>query len=186
MMVPTARTFRSGGPVTTIVLGPRPPELEALLERRRLLGQDSRDEVWEGSYVMAPDGTVGHSALRSEVGALLREVGRAQGLMTVSSLNLGGPDDYRIPDGALLERGPSSTYRETAVLVVEVLSPDDESLSKVSFYTAHGVRELLVVDGGARTVRCLALQDGQVERDRSDVLGLEMRDIEAHIDWPEG
>jgi hypothetical protein len=40
--------------VRTVVLGPRPPELEAVLERRRALGQDLYDEVWAGEYHMAP------------------------------------------------------------------------------------------------------------------------------------
>jgi hypothetical protein len=38
--------------VRTVVLGPRRPELEALLERRRALGQDLFDEVWAGDYHM--------------------------------------------------------------------------------------------------------------------------------------
>ena len=41
--------------MTTIVRGPRPPELEQLLERRRRSGADRLDEVWEGRYVVAPD-----------------------------------------------------------------------------------------------------------------------------------
>jgi len=41
--------------MTTIVRGLRPPELERLLERRRLSGSDRFDEVWEGRYVVAPD-----------------------------------------------------------------------------------------------------------------------------------
>ncbi len=38
----------------TVVLGPRPPELQALVERRRALGQDLHDEVWHGDYHVAP------------------------------------------------------------------------------------------------------------------------------------
>ena len=36
----------------TLVRDPQPAEFEALLERRRQLGQDLLDEVWEGVYVM--------------------------------------------------------------------------------------------------------------------------------------
>jgi hypothetical protein len=36
--------------MTTVVLGDRPPELEALVKRRRKLGLDTHDEVWEGDY----------------------------------------------------------------------------------------------------------------------------------------
>jgi hypothetical protein len=40
--------------VKTVVLGPRPRELEGLIQRRRALGIDAFDEVWEGSYHAAP------------------------------------------------------------------------------------------------------------------------------------
>ena len=40
--------------VPTLVLDPPPADFEALLERRRKLGQDLLDEVWEGVYHMNP------------------------------------------------------------------------------------------------------------------------------------
>jgi hypothetical protein len=40
--------------VKTVVVGPRPPELEAVIARRHALGQDTQDEVCEGDYHMAP------------------------------------------------------------------------------------------------------------------------------------
>lgn len=49
--------------MTTIVRGPRPPELEQLLERRRRSGADRLDEVWEGRYVVAPDPHSNHGAV---------------------------------------------------------------------------------------------------------------------------
>ncbi len=36
--------------MTTVVLGERPPELEAYLDRRRVLGLDGHDEMWDGVY----------------------------------------------------------------------------------------------------------------------------------------
>jgi len=36
--------------VSTLVLGGRPPELQAYLTRRRACGQDRFDEVWKGTY----------------------------------------------------------------------------------------------------------------------------------------
>ena len=35
-----------------------------------------------------------------------------------------------------------------------------------------------------RTVRCFALQDGQRERDRSEVLEMTTAEVVAAIDWP--
>ncbi len=41
-------------PMRTVVLGPPPAELEALIARRHSLGLDGSDEVWKGEYHMAP------------------------------------------------------------------------------------------------------------------------------------
>ncbi len=169
--------------MTTIVRGPRPPELEAWLERRRLAGADRFDEVWEGRYVVAPDPHSDHGEVASELRAFLKPAARRSGLRAVQTFNLGQPDDYRIPDAGLLP-GPAGVWHETAVLVVEVLSPDDMTFDKLDFYTARGVTELLVVDWRDRSVRCFALQDGQAERDRSEVLDMTVADVVAAIDWP--
>ena len=169
--------------MTTIIRGPRPPELEQLLERRRRSGADRLDEVWEGRYVVAPDPHSNHGEVASELRALLKPLARKAGLRAVSTFNLGGPDDYRIPDAGLIS-GPAGIWHDTAVLVVEVLSPDDMTFDKLDFYTAHEVRELLVVDWQERSVRCFALQEGQVERDRSEVLDLTTAEVAAAVDWP--
>jgi Uma2 family endonuclease len=169
--------------MTTIVRGPRPPELEQYLERRRRAGADRFDEVWEGRYVVAPDPHSNHSAVQLELAPLLKAAARRLGLRAVLTFNLGGPGDFRIPDAGLLP-GPAGVWHDTAVLVVEVLSPDDMTFDKLDFYTARGVRELLVLDWQDRSVRCFALQDGQVERDRSDVLAMTTAEVAAAIEWP--
>lgn len=169
--------------MTTIVRGPRPPELEQLLARRRRSGADRFDEVWEGRYVVAPDPHASHGALQLELAPLLKAAARRLGLHPALTFNLGGPEDYRIPDAGLLP-APYAVWHDTAVLVVEVLSPDDMTFDKLDFYTTHGVRELLVVDGQDRSVRCFALQDGQAERDRSEVLGLRTAEIADAVEWP--
>lgn len=169
--------------MTTIVRGPRPPELEQFLERRRRSGADRLDEVWEGRYVVAPDPDSRHSAVQVELAPLLKAAAGRRGLRAAMTFNLGDPDDYRIPDAGLIP-GPYGVWHDTAPLVVEVLSPDDMTFDKLDFYTAHGVQELLVVDWQERSVRCFALQDGQAERDRSEVLELTTAQVVAAIDWP--
>ena len=169
--------------MTTIIRGARPPEVEQLLARRRRSGADRFDEVWEGRYVVAPDPHSSHGDVQGEVFGLLKAAARRLGLRAAMTFNLGHPDDYRIPDGGLLP-GPHGVWHETAVLVVEVLSPEDMTFEKLDFYTARGARELLVLDWRDRSVRCFALQDGQAERDRSEVLDLTTADVGAAIDWP--
>ncbi len=77
--------------------------------------------------------------------ALLKPVAHRLGVRAALTFNLGGPDDYRIPDAGLIP-GPAGVWHDTAMLVVEVLSPDDMTFDKLDFYAAHGVHELLVVD----------------------------------------
>lgn len=170
--------------MATVVLGPRPPELEAVLERRRALGQDRHDEVWEGSYVMAPYAHSDHGILQAQLALVLAPRAAALGLVASVGFNLGHADDFRVPDGGLTRGRPRTLYVPTAELVVEVLSPDDQTYAKLDFYTARGVRELLVVDGETRTVRCFALQDGQVEVPRSAVLDVGTTELQDAIDWP--
>ena len=169
--------------MTTIVRGPRPPELEAWLERRRRLGQDRRDEVWEGRYVVAPDPHGNHGEVQLALGDLLRPAARRLGLQATTTFNLGGPDDFRVPDAGLVPR-PAGVWYATAELVVEILSEDDETFAKLDFYTAPGVRELLVVDWRDRSVRCFALQDGQRPSAASEVLAMTVEELEASLDWP--
>jgi hypothetical protein len=65
---------RSGGSldgVPTFVRDPQPVEFEALLERRRRLGQDLFDEVWEGVLHMNPAPSGRHGDLESQLHVLL-------------------------------------------------------------------------------------------------------------------
>lgn len=58
------------------------------------------------------------------------------------------------------------------------------TFEKLDFYTTHGVRELLVADWQRRSERSFAPQEGHVERDHSEVLGMTTAAIEDAVDWP--
>jgi Uma2 family endonuclease len=115
---------------------------------------------------------------------------RAAGLVPMMSIfNLGEPDDYRVPDGGLHRGRPGAedVYLATAALVVEIVSPDDKTWEKLGFYAAHGVDELLIVDGQERHVHWLGLQrDGTYGRgDRSTLISLGSGELAERIGWPE-
>ncbi len=98
---------------------------------------------------------------------------------------MGSPSNFRVPDLGYHRTRPGTLYVETAALLVEVLSPDDQTFAKFGFYAEHRVDELLVADGGTRTVRCWHLTDGRyVEQPRSALLDLGMTTLVAEIDWP--
>jgi Uma2 family endonuclease len=171
--------------VRTVVLGPRPPEFEALLERRHALGQDLYDEVWEGEYHMAPAPHPFHGYIDHRLAVILDPLVRQAGLVATGPFNLGSADDYRVPDGGLHRGMPTTTFVRTAAVVIEIVSPDDETWDKIDFYAAHAVDELLIADPRKCSVTWLVLDGDQyIERDASPLLGVSSAELAAQIDWP--
>jgi Uma2 family endonuclease len=152
--------------VPTLVCDPPPAEFEALLERRRELGQDLLDEVWEGVYHMNPAPHQRHAHIAQQLAVILDVPASDAGLLPMISIfNLGEPDDFRVPDGGLFRPGPDEVYASTAALVVEVLSPGDDTWEKVPSYASHGVDEALIVDPDERRVQWLVLSpEGESRR----------------------
>jgi Uma2 family endonuclease len=169
----------------TVVLGERPPVIEDFIARRHALGQDVFDEVWDGEYHMAPAPSAEHGRVDDELSALLRPRARAAGLVRTGPFNLGARDDYRVPDGGLHRGHPRGVFLPTAAVVVEIVSPDDETYLKIDFYASHGVEELVVADPQLRTVRIWQLVDGAlVETGQSGLLGTSAAELARAIDWP--
>jgi Uma2 family endonuclease len=117
---------------------------------------------------------------------LLEDPAVAAGLVAaMGDFNLGEPDDYRVPDGGLFRPSPDEVYCPTAALVVEILSPGDETWDKLPFYAAHEVDELLVVDPEEHVVHWMALKSGEyVDVESSDLIALGPAELADQIDWP--
>jgi len=175
--------------VPTLVRDPPPAEFEALLERRRRLGQDLLDEVWEGVYVMRQVPAIGHANVAHQLAVVLGPLAHEAGLVPmIGNFNLGGPENYRVPDGALLSgRARNRLYVPTAELVVEIVSPGDGTWDKLGFYAAHDVGELLIVDPEKCEVHWLALRSGREYRpiERSTLVVLGPAELVERIDWPQ-
>ena len=172
----------------TLVRDPQPVEFEALLERRRRLGQDLFDEVWEGVYHMNPAPHSRHSAVQQQLAELLGPVAREAGLVPrLGIFNVGERGDYRVPDGGILRPGRDDVYLPTAALVVEVVSPDDDTWEKLGFYARHHVDELLIVDPQERRVHWLALDAVGEYRpvERSGLIALGPTELADLIIWPD-
>ena len=77
-------------------------------------------------------------------------------------------------------------WHPTAALVVEIVTPGDETQTKLPFYAAHHVQELLIVDPDRRTSQWLTLgPDGNYRQAQgSAVIDLTAAELEARIDWP--
>jgi Uma2 family endonuclease len=98
-------------------------------------------------------------------------------------VNIGRFDDYRVPDRAYLRDLDMGTYLPTAAIVVEIVSPGDESYQKFGFYFAHGVEEVLIVDPQRRTVEWYA-RDAFARSGRSALLDVDEPTLHGEIHWP--
>jgi Uma2 family endonuclease len=173
--------------VATLVLDPYAFELEALMERRRVSGLDRLDEVWEGVLHMVPAPSFKHARIAHQLAVALDGPARAAGLIpAMGEFNLGDSDhDYRVPDGGLHRAGADGVWLHTAAVVVEIVSPEDETWKKLPFYAAHEVDEVLILDPAERAVHWLGLADGEYRPiERSGVIDLGPAELAGKIDWP--
>jgi Uma2 family endonuclease len=173
--------------MATLVLDPPPAVLRALLERRRRDGLDRFDEVWGGVLHMIPAPSFEHARITSQLMVLLDGPARAAGLLAaMGGFNLGQSEhDYRVPDGGLHRPGATGVWLPTAALVVEVVSPGDETWNKLGFYGRQGVDEVLIVDPEKRTVEWLARAGEDYEPvARSGLIELDPDELAKRIEWP--
>ena len=76
-------------------------------------------------------------------------------------------------------------WHPTAAIVVEIVSPGDETWEKLPFYAAHRVDEVLIVDPLKRTVDWLSLSDERYEPVKeSSLIALGPEDLTEQLDWP--
>jgi Uma2 family endonuclease len=172
----------------TLVLDPPPPELRALLDRRRRSGLDRLDEVWVGVLHMIPAPGHAHARVAQQLAELLGPLAREAGLeATMHEFNLGESEhDFRVPDGGLHRPGAAEMWHPTAALVVEIVSPGDETWDKLPFYAKHRVDEVLIVDPENRSVRWLALAGDAYEPvELSGRIVLGPRELAQRIEWPD-
>ena len=165
------------------------PEVEQWLVDRRAKGQDIRDEVWEGVYVvMAPAPSFGHGRLVMQLGSCLAPAVAAAGFELADAVNIGDSRDYRIPDLAVVDPATvigDGVWLQSAVLVAEIRSPGEAHEEKLAFYLAHDVAEVVLIDPLARTVRWLAAAGGMWrETDMSAALAVAVSEIADHFRWP--
>ncbi len=168
---------------------------DRLIAERRASGADRYDEVWEGVYMMAPMPDMEHQefvgALTGELGTVVMEPGLGVVLpgANVSPLEAGWNSADRVPD-ILVCVGRRATKRKTywsgpIDLPVEVVSPEDPTREKLSFYGRLGVRELLVIDREPWGLSLYRGSSGKMRKAResqritSAALGLSFRLVEG-------
>jgi Uma2 family endonuclease len=158
---------------------------ESFLEERRRLGHDRKDELWDGVLHMVPPGTFVHGSVIGDLTIALDAVARRRGMRAYpSELGVFEHDtNYRVPDITIV-RPQHITERGLigAELVVEVLSPRDESREKQPFYAARAIPESWIVAPRTRVVEIYALRDERyvrIDGHRSPTLGIDVTTIET-------
>lgn len=137
---------------------------EELLQERARKGWDRWDEVWEGVLHMVPPPNFLHQSLATKLSGFLIARLEARGIGTLVEAGMYRPGpimSYRVPDlmffplaaGVATERG----IEGPAHVVVEILSPNDETYEKFDFYAAMGVAEIVVIHPTTRAVELYRL-----------------------------
>ena len=135
--------------------------------------------------VPAPSGE--HAYVAQQLAVILDRPCRDAGLVpAMGGFNLGESEhDYRVPDGGVHSAIPRGVWLPSAKLVVEIVSPGDESREKLPFYARHRVNEVLILDPREHTVDWFALGDGDYRPiDRSELIDLASAELAQRIDWP--
>jgi len=136
---------------------------------------------------VVPGASLEHALVSQQLAELLGPPARAAGLLAaMSEFNIGESEhDFRVPDGGLHRPGASGVWLSTAALVVEILSPGDESWQKLPFYAAHHVDEILIVNPIERTVTWLGLREGVYHPvQRSALIELGRDELAEQLAWP--
>ena len=79
-------------------------------------------------------------------------------------MNLGDePATTGFPTSRSIGTIPNGSGLPTAAMVVEVVSPHDESWLKFDHYAAHGVDEVLIADPADRSLHLFVLVDAEYQ-----------------------
>ena len=128
-----------------------------IIARRRRLGQDKFDEVWNGVYVMAPLANNEHQDFVGGLNTLLSivvqwtKLGIVRPGVNVSDRRVGWTKNFRCPDVAVFLKDTTALNCDThwfggPDFAVEVASSGERVKRKLNFYAKVGTRELLIVD----------------------------------------
>ncbi len=141
-----------------------------IIERRKKLGLDRWDEVWDGVLHMVPPPSFWHQKIRDDLYFILRGYCEryALGIIVneagVKDINSPATEEnYRIPDISFISKGREEIISQDGWInsgpdvVIEVRSPDDETYEKMPFYERIGVREIIIVDRDTKKVEIYRL-----------------------------
>lgn len=122
---------------------------ESMVEERRRLGIDKKDELWDGVWHLVNPPKSWHWRLNTELFLALVPLARRKGLVQAPGGCgvFGDPErNFRVPDQVYAR--PEDVTEDgvaSAELVIEVRSPGDESYQKLPYFAERSVTEVLIV-----------------------------------------
>jgi Uma2 family endonuclease len=155
---------------------------ERLIAERVATGADRFDEVWEGAYMMTPLANDEHQDLSIQISSILQwlvgwslHLGVVRAPTNLSDREIGWERNFRVPDIAVFlnttkAKNCGTHWCGPADLLVEIVSPDDLSREKLSFYSKLGVQEVMLIDRDPWALELYHLQDGQLQLAAKDTL----------------
>lgn len=149
-----------------------PRDQERLIAERRASGGDRFDEVWEGTYVMAPLANDEHQEMQARLVHYFQIAApdaKVRGGVNVSDRIEDWSQNYRCPDVAVFlpdtkAKNYDSFWLGGPDVVVEIVSAHDRTREKIEFYFAVGVRELLIIDRDPWSLELYHPAGGQLAR----------------------
>ena len=146
---------------------------QRLRAERAATGADRYDEVWQGTYMMAPMPNNEHQEFVSKLTRIFDEVvGDANLGIAYPGVNVSDRVDeweqnYRVPDVAVFLNNTTAVdhgrfWHGGPDFAVEVVSPGDQSRDKLEFYASVSTRELLVIDRAPWQLELYKLSSGQL------------------------
>jgi Uma2 family endonuclease len=151
-----------------------PRDVAKMIARRKRLGHDRFDEVWDGVYVMSPIANDEHQEIATFLSAVIMVIvawgrlGKVRAGINVSDRIKGWNKNYRVPDVAVFLKGCAAKCCGThwfggPDFAAEIVSKRDRSREKFDFYAKVGTRELLIVDRYPWALELYGLKDAKLE-----------------------
>jgi Uma2 family endonuclease len=150
-----------------------PAAAERLLAERRRLGQDRKDEVWNGTYIMSPDPTFSHNLIAFELCSIFSQTQKSRGAKAYPGGNVSDrakswEQNFRCPDVIVLFPNNQAKNLDTVLVggpdfAVEILSPHDRAREKLPFYGKIKTRECLYIDREQECVELYCLNGEQMD-----------------------
>ena len=148
-------------------------KVRRIIHRRRRLGLDRKDEVWNGRYIIMPDPDNVHQDLVGSLLTVLRiviswaKLGNAYPGCNISDREDKWTSNYRVPDVTVFLNDNPAENRNThwlggPDLAIEIVSDNDKSRKKLDFYASVGTRELIILDRAPWQLELFRLTNGEL------------------------